>query len=319
MLDRIVPYGKWMLLSLLTAIVPAECGHLFPCGEGNQQRSSMDTTGKTVPEATARPSQRNSPPLEAGQRTCEIAEGPQACPSGQACDMYRNRCVPVCSGGDCCAGVECPEGTVCVPALGRCGIPAGEGCYDLGTGWWSGRDVPPEQRSAAAKAAPAVFEILNEGASPLYLVATVTHEIRFDLYAGPVSHSHKLPLSVNHFCPTLCPETGPPVEIDCDQPVPMMRRLPAGQQLTIRWPGLEQVGVWRYCEPTSVKYCFADRATVPGQYTLEICAYTRYAGGRPHPNDPNRLLDARPAGEKQCRQVSFEHPTAGPITIRMGE
>lgn len=252
-------------------------------------------------------------------RKCEISEGPLACArSDHACDMYRNRCVPICTDDDCCDGVDCPEGTVCVPALGRCGIPAGEGCYDLGTDWWSGRDIPPERRPILEEAVPAVFEVYNDGETPLYLVSTLEHEARFDLYMTHCGRMRKLPLEVNHFCPTLCPEQGPPMEIDCDQPPSIMQRLPAGERLIINWSGLEQVGMWRICGASSVKYCLVDRVTLPGTYTLEICAYTSVEGGRPHADDPNWLIMANSAGERQCLQVKFQHPMTAPIVIRFG-
>lgn len=251
-------------------------------------------------------------------RKCEISEGPLSCEQeDHACDMYRNQCIPICEKEDCCDSVDCPEGTVCVPALGLCGIPAGEGCYDLGTDWWSGRDIPPERRAVPEEAKPAVFEVFNDSEKPLYLISTPEHKVRFDLYLNHCGRMLKLPLAVNHFCPTLCPEQGPPMEIDCDQPLPIMQRLPAGERLTISWSGLEQVGMWRFCDTLSVKYCMVDRVTLPGEYTLEICVYTEIEGGQPDDNNLNRIIGSMPAGESRCFHVDFGHPTSDSVAIHI--
>jgi hypothetical protein len=250
-------------------------------------------------------------------RKCEISEGPLRCAqSGHICDMYRNMCLPICIDGHCCDSVKCPEGTVCVPSLGCCGIPAGEDCYDLGTDWWSGRDIRSKLTAVLVEPVPAVVKMRNDGEAAVYLVSTLEYEIRFDLYMTHCGQMRKLPLAVNHFCPTLCPEEGPPIEIDCGPSSPIMQRLPPGEQMIIHWSGLEQVGMWRICGASSVRYCMVDRVTLPGVYTLEICAYTDVDGGYPDANAPNRLIMAKPAGERRCLRVEFHHPTTTPIVIR---
>lgn len=252
-------------------------------------------------------------------RKCEIGEGPLACEgSDQVCDMYRNQCVPVCQGSDCCTGVDCPEGTVCVPRVGRCGIPVGQDCYDMGTEWWSGRDIPPDQHPVLENPAPAVFVVQNDGDGPLYFESTLRQPVRFDLHLQYCGRIQKLELAENHFCPTLCPDQGPAVEVDCGKPPQIVQCLPVGEHMSVAWSGLEQVGMRRICDTPPGQFCLVNRLTLPGTYTVEICAYTNVEGGQPDADDPNRLIRGRPAGERQCLQVEFQHPTTAPVVIRFG-
>ena len=251
-------------------------------------------------------------------RRCEISGTFRCDETESVCDMYRNLCVPLCTGNNCCDNADCPEGTVCITALGCCGIPSGEGCYDLGTEWWSGRDIQLLRPADLKEAIPAVFEVYNDGMEPLYFISSPELDIRFDLYLLQCRQLKELPLEVNQFCATLCPEQGPPMETDCDQPPSIMHRLPAGGHLTIIWSGMEQVGMWRFCKSLPLRYCKVDRVTLPGIYTLEICAYPTAEGGRPYTGNPDLLLMAKPAGERKCFRARFQHPSTTPVVIRFG-
>lgn len=252
-----------------------------------------------------------------GWRRCEIDDDtPLRCTeAGQVCDMFRNRCVAECEGDDCCAGTSCPPGTACAPAVGRCGVPAGSGCFDMGTTWWTGRDLPPDPRAVAEEPSPVTFELVNGGDVSLYFAATWHQPVRFDLFQDFCGREQKLEIPENHFCTTPCPPQGIPRRLDCRRPPPTATRLFAGETLRVFWSGTEEVRTRRICEPAESGSCEALRGTLPGTYTVEVCAYTEVIGGRASADDPGRRIGATLAGERLCRRVGFVHPAVAPIKI----
>lgn len=252
-----------------------------------------------------------------GWRKCEVDPGPLSCKgAGEVCDMFRNRCVPACQGSDCCAGVSCPEASACAPAVGRCGTPAGQGCFDMGTTWWTGRDIPPGQRQVPENPSLVTFEVYNDGGAPLYFESRQRQPVRFDLYQQYCGCEQKLELAENHFCPSRCPDQGPARERDCAKPPRVAQRLPAGENVSFAWSGAEEVGMRRICDRAQGQFCLVSRVTLSGTYTVEVCAHTCFDGGQPAANDPNRLIMATPTGERQCRRVKFQHPATAPVVIR---
>jgi len=252
-------------------------------------------------------------------RACELDEGPLDCAgAGQICDMFRNRCVPPCEGPQCCAGVRCPAGSACAPAVGRCGVPAGQGCFDMGTTWWTGRDIPTDPRQEAARPSPVAIEVQNGSSAPIYFDSTWQQPLRFDLYQAACGRERRLELAENHFCPCPCPNEGPPRCRDCGRPPPSVQRLRPGEKLRIQWSGSEEVWSRRICDKPQGEMCLAPRRTLPGVYTLEVCAYTDVAGGRPDKQDADRLALATPAGARQCRRVEFRYPATTAVIIRFG-
>lgn len=266
--------------------------------------------------------QESSPARPSGEtsgRKCEL-DGPLACPgAGQICDMYRNECVDERQGESACDGVDCPPGTVCVPGVGRCGVPAGDGCFDMGTMWWTGRDLPPDGRQPLESPLPVLFSIENQSDAPLYIVTMLGRTVRFDLLQNDRGEMRTLDLAENHFYPTLCPAAGPAREIDAGRPPDILQGIPSGQRVSVEWAGSEQVGMRRICDGRSPgQFCYVDRTTVPGTYSVEVCAYSGFSGGSPDPKDANRLIGARPAGERQCLRVEFEYPTVEPVRLSFG-
>jgi len=98
-----------------------------------------------------------------------------------------------------------------------------------------------------------------------------------------------------------------------------MQCLPAGEDMSFNWSGLEQVGMWRICGASPPRYCFVSRVTMPGTYTLEICAYAEIEGGQPDADAPLRLVGASPAGDCRRLEVEFRQPTSTPVIIRFDE
>lgn len=188
----------------------------------------------------------------------------------------------------------------------------------MGTAWWTGRDLTPPAADSAFEPTPAVFRVRNIGDEPLYFESTMLLPVRFDLLQRYCGRLQKLELPENHFCPTLCPDEGPAQERDCGRPPRIMQRLPPGEDTAVGWSGTEQVGLRRMCDGPPGQFCLVNRVTVPGTYTLEVCAFTGVAGGRPDPNDPNRLMDATPAGIHLCRRIEFRYPTRRPVEIQFG-
>jgi hypothetical protein len=249
-------------------------------------------------------------------RLCELEAGPLACTSpGQVCDMYRNQCVPT---GASCGDVVCPAGSICAPATGRCGAPAGQGCFDMGSTWWTGRDIPPGQVSVSTGASPVTIEVHNDGDAPIYFDATWQQPLRFDILAQVCSREQRLELPENHFCPCPCPASGASRCRDCGRPPPLMQRLPPGEQITLRWSGTEEVGVRRICDKGPGELCMSGRVTLPGSYELEVCAYSTVQGGQLDAHDVNRLQQAIPAGQQICRRVAFQLPASVPVVVHFG-
>jgi hypothetical protein len=253
-------------------------------------------------------------------RKCAIGDGSLKCKADdQACDMFRNQCVPDCQGTDCCSGVDCPEGTVCVPGIGRCGIPVGQGCYDMGTEWWTGRDIPDDRFRDFVNPAPAVFVLYNDGKVPIYFESGLNLLVRFNLFLQYCGRIYKLEIPENHFCPDPCPDQGSPMEIDCGKPPRIAQCLPVGEHVSMQWSGLEQVIMWRICDNLPIKSCLVDRVTVPGIYTIEVCAYKSISGGKPDAANPNRMIGATLTGECERLRLDFQHPATGPLMIRFND
>ncbi len=252
-------------------------------------------------------------------RRCEIEAGPLNChDQGQVCDMFRNRCVDVCQGPGCCARVHCPEGAVCMPLVGRCGVPAGAECHDLGTSWWTGRDLPPRPQGPLQAPVSVTFEVRNDTLGPLYFESMLNTPLYFNLYARDCGRERKLELPENHFCPTRCPEQGPVMERDCAMPPRIFRRLAAGQSMSLIWSGSEEVGMRRQCGDRPSQFCRVDRVTVSGTYSVEVCAYEGVSGGRPYDDNPDQLIMATAVGVPHCRRVQFRHPEMNTVTVRLG-
>jgi hypothetical protein len=220
---------------------------------------------------------------------------------------------------DCDSGGRCPEGWVCVPGIGRCGVPVGQGCYDMGTEWWTGRDIPPDKQKSSVNPARVSFNVYNDGNVPIYFESSISYPALFNLYLNRGGRTYKLELPGNHFCPNLCPGQGPPMDLDCGKPPRVAQCLPPGKQLSIDWSGLEQVIMRRVCNNLPVKTCYVDRITIPGTYIIEICAYTDISGGKPDAADPDRLVGAMPTGQCKCLRVEFQHPAIAPVNIRFGK
>jgi hypothetical protein len=249
-------------------------------------------------------------------RNCEINGGALACKDKeQACDMYRNQCVAVCKSGDCCNGVVCPKGTVCVPGLGRCGIQAGMGCYDMGMDWWTERDVDISIKPCLEKPSQVTFLIINQQATSLYFKSVYGKSIQMNLWVKQCNNKQRLRLGENNFCPTPCPEQGPIEEFDCGRPPEIATVIPAGKSMNMFWSGQEEVGLWRSCNKQRPKYCVTPKTTMPGTYVIEICAYPQLQSGRADPSVPNQWLDGILNGDTICKEVQFEYPSLEAVKI----
>lgn len=253
-----------------------------------------------------------------GSQRCEIDEGPLACGDDWVCDVFRGRCVAPCEGARCCEGVICPPGSVCAAVAGRCAAPAGAGCFNLGTTWWTGRDAPPDARGASREATPRQIEIRNDGVAPLYFDVTGGQSVRFDILKTERGRVRHLELGENHFCPCQCPAEGPPRCRDCGPPQPSVRRLSPGGRVRVAWSGDEQPWTRRACEKPPGEMCLEVHASLPGTYTLEVCAHTSVADREPDGREADRLWNAKVAGERRCRRVDFSHPGTSPIVVRFG-
>jgi hypothetical protein len=190
----------------------------------------------------------------------------------------------------------------------------------MGTTWWTGRDVPRDAPQSVESPTPVRFDLHNDGVSPLYFESTMDQQlIGFDLYAQYRDRERKLELAENHFCPSHCPERGPAREVDCGRPPRFAQRVPAGETVSFSWSGAEEIWNLRVCDRPQGQYCQVTRVTLPGTYTVEVCAHTDIEGGEPTAEGRNRLVTATLSGERHCRRVEFKHPTSSPVDLRFGE
>ncbi|HMC98229.1 MAG TPA: hypothetical protein VKG92_11275, partial [Flavobacteriales bacterium] len=219
--------------------------------------------------------------------------------------------------GDPCKGVTCPPGTVCVPGMGRCGIPIGGDCYDLGSAWWTGRDNQDLAPGETHAPTPSTFVLINDGAAPLYLRSILNKPARFDVLLSQGDSLRQLALPENLFCPTPCPAQGPVMEVDCGAPPRGMYRLMPGARIELQWMGRELARAQRICAE-HVQYCYTGHNTVPGRYIVEVCSYAAATQGTPRPKNPDQLDDAEPVGVPACEQVAFDHPAAEPVEVHLG-
>lgn len=238
-------------------------------------------------------------------RHCAI-EGALVCPRNEQCDMLRNRCVPVCEGNDCCHDVHCPTGSECVKIDGRCGIPVGDQCFDMGTSWWTGRDVPTDQ-SLTTIPLPVDFTVSNNSSRPLYFITLQGRPIRFEIYDLESGPERKLELAENHYCPNPCPTQGPARERDCEPPLYEVRPLPPAGHISMVWSGKEEVGMQRLCEKNTAGFCMVSRVTQPGLYAVEVCATAEIL--------PVEKIQTMQKDKLKCWRTLFTHPTADKITI----
>jgi hypothetical protein len=297
-----------LALSLLASLLGTVLA--FGCEAGDRAEALAAQQATAVDVAPAVVSQ---------WRQCELDEGPLHCGPDLDCDMFRNQCVRHCAGGDCCGGVSCPEPSLCVRSLGRCGNPAGTACFDLGTTWWTGRDVAAGTPAPAGSAKTVRFVVHNQRSTPLYFQSTTNQQlVRFDLY-GPYGDSERrLELAENHFCSSPCPAQGPVLEVDCGRPPRFVQGIPAGAAAGFSWSGNEEVWNLRVCDGQGGRYCQVTRASLPGRYTVEVCAHTAIEGGTAAAGDDKRLEGAVLAGERDCRRVTFTYPTPAPVDIDFG-
>lgn len=249
-------------------------------------------------------------------RTCEISGSSLTCDGHErVCDMYRNQCVAVCKSGDCCKGVNCPAGTVCVPGLGRCGIPAGTACYDLGMDWWTARDVDVSPDSILDKPSLVTFELVNQQLTPVYIKSVYGKSIQIGISTIYCNEKRELRMGENSYCPTPCPQQGPVEEFDCGKPPATARVIPAGKSTEMYWSGQEEVGQWRSCNQQRPTYCVIPKTTLPGNYTVEICAHPTLKNGRVDPSVKHQWLDGVLSGNEICREVQFEYPAPDKVRI----
>lgn len=240
------------------------------------------------------------------------------CSSGQVCDSFRRICVAPCESLGCCAGVECPQGSICVPKEGRCGRVAGVGCFDMSTTWWTGR-IHLESRSRSPQSTRGVvFELQNNSRAPLYFRSMLQRRFLFDVYAEVCGMERKLNLAENDWCPAQCPEMGRAYERDCRKLPPSVQWLAAGETLSMDWSGQEQVGIRRVCEGVPDGYCVEQRPSRHGRYAVEVCGFTDVKGGHADRDEPDRWVGAETSGEERCRRVGFEYPATEPVVIEFG-
>ncbi len=250
-------------------------------------------------------------------RNCEL-EGFGACPKPyEVCDIFRNKCVPKCEGEKCCDNVRCPPGTVCVPGIGRCGKPAGEGWYDIGSAWWTGRDIKAGDDLILLQARPVDFKIMNDKKHPIYFTATVTQPGRFDLFVQYCGASRKLEIAENHFCPTLCPAEGPVMEVDCGSPQQLVTQLLHEQHLILTWSGQEQVGNRRIGNGPLGQFCYFNYVTLAGNYTFQVCYAEDMESGKAHQSIPNRFVGAKIKGEQKCQKLNFLYPSSSVVEVHI--
>ena len=74
----------------------------------------------------------------------------------------------------------------------------------------------------------------------------------------------------------------------------------------------------RVCDKPPGGTCLSSRVTLPGAYTLEVCAYTAIGGDKSAVQGTNGLFRGSPAGQKACRRVAFRLPAVAPVIVRFG-
>lgn len=310
--DRI---ADLVLVSVLATMFASGC---WARDSEGLQATEYETTF-SYPVLSGRPPDNDQPTEGSGWRRCELDNGPLRCGPELACDMFRNRCIAPCADGDCCEGVVCPSPSVCAQTVGRCGTPAGPRCFDMGTTWWTGRDVSSRASMAASAPQPVMFVVHNRRGSPLYFQSTAHQQlIRFDLYVSYGDGERRLELAENHFCPSPCPAHGPHLELDCGRPSRFVERVPAGADVGFSWSGTEEIWNLRVCAQPAGRYCQVTRFSLPGSYSVEVCAHTAIEGGDPTTEDHNRLAEALLSGERECRRVAFDYPALAPVDIHFG-
>jgi hypothetical protein len=186
----------------------------------------------------------------------------------------------------------------------------GPGCHDDPPAWWSGAG----RAGAGGVATPVLVRLRNTGDHTLYLPGTVASGLDFHIFRiGP--RRRALELLETQFCPILCPAEGPPSEVDCARALPAFTELRPGSTAELRWSGEEVPELFRRCSGGLARPCRVRRATVAGDYQLEVCAYLQVTGGRRLPD--GRLQGAAVAGPARCQQVRFRHPPSGPIQLSL--
>jgi len=213
---------------------------------------------------------------------------------------------------DSCDSILCPLGWKCIPGTDQCGIPVGDGCYDIESEWWTGLNVEKEDSDQHDSV---VFIITNMNDYPLYFMATVHGTIVYNIYTDNDGIGRKLELEVNHFCPTMCPEIGRPMIIDCGKPPRIVQCIPVNQTARVRWSGSEQVGTIRLCDTTRFHYCMTNYKTMPGSYYIEFCGFEDISGGKINTDNLNQWIGAKLIGESRCAEVRFNFPTLAVIEI----
>lgn len=233
---------------------------------------------------------------------CELLKG-IGCRPNYVCDMYRDECIAVCNDADCCTSIKCPPGTACISGTGRCGIPRGEGCYDLGESWWTGRDSSVEERGST-EPQPLTFLIRNDRDVPIYLVLNQLRQPRFDLTVESCDKSISLDIPENVFCPIVCTPSGLAMEVDCGPPRISVYKLMPGEQVSTAWSGLERVETKRWCT-NKEQTCHTDYPSIAADYLVKVSAYLSVIGGYQDVNEKHRSHGVSKLGEPLIKIAHF--------------
>jgi hypothetical protein len=78
------------------------------------------------------------------------------------------------------------------------------------------------------------------------------------------------------------------------------------------------VGMRRICDGPPGQFCYVRRVTVPGAYTVEVCAHSAARGTSSEPDLSNRLVGVTVAGERTCVRETFRHPERATVEVRFG-
>lgn len=144
-------------------------------------------------------------------------------------------------------------------------------------GWACATDAPRAPETPACPTgevcapAPVRFSLTNGGAAAATLPADHQGAVRFTLRSGgAVLHPPE-----HDACPTPCPASGMPGEIDCGRRPDRVVTVEAGASVAFTWSATQEVENWRSTGGAAPQFCTTVAPSAPGAYEVEVCTIDR--------------------------------------------
>lgn len=220
------------------------------------------------------------------------------------------------------ASAPAPASSPCGPnerrlePSGLCAARVSDACYEAAIDDAARGAAAPDSAPASGAGDPIRIRIINRTDAPLYFPSVLgARRIAIEVRAAASDAALTLPDTL--FCPTLCPASGPVMEVDCGAPIPAMFAVPPGATMQAEWSGAVAVEIARACGAASERRCHAPKPAVAGDYVLRVCAYA--ALSPPAAKTSNGLVDrSRPQGTPRCLDTPFRKPSAEEVTVAFG-